>query len=290
MSRRAIRNDDRDTDVRRELLERARGRRVSARRMPVRPRLPERIRRAYMLELRKFSRELSEEIAKNIFPVLVSLVREAAPRKDSRMDAWPQRVEQLLALTRSAFADRSAALSPMIRRFAVFTAQHNEEEQAGVIRSVMAVSPTFRAEPVAAMIDSFIAENVSLIKSINQRLHDEVEGILQRGLREGKRANMLREEIRERFGVSESRANLIARDQIGKLDAQLTKERQGELGITKFIWRTAQDNRVRPDHEDREGQTYSWDDPPDGELPGTAIQCRCVAIPVMEELLEEVAA
>ncbi|WP_193788037.1 phage minor head protein [Magnetospira sp. QH-2] len=44
-----------------------------------------------------------------------------------------------------------------------------------------------------------------------------------------------------------------------------------------YIWRTVGDNKVRSSHADREGQTFSWDDPPEGGHPGEAENCRCWA-------------
>lgn len=45
----------------------------------------------------------------------------------------------------------------------------------------------------------------------------------------------------------------------------------------KYIWRTAGDSKVRSAHADRNGKTFSWDDPPEGGHPGEAPNCRCRA-------------
>lgn len=45
----------------------------------------------------------------------------------------------------------------------------------------------------------------------------------------------------------------------------------------KYIWRTAGDGKVRSAHADRDGKTYSWDNPPEGGHPGEAPNCRCTA-------------
>jgi uncharacterized protein with gpF-like domain len=51
---------------------------------------------------------------------------------------------------------------------------------------------------------------------------------------------------------------------------------------------------VRESHADMEGQMCDWDDPPevDGEKvhPGEAINCRCVAIPVVDMEAIDIAA
>ena len=50
-----------------------------------------------------------------------------------------------------------------------------------------------------------------------------------------------------------------------------------------YIWRTQGDGKVRPSHAGRNGQTFSWDDPPDGGHPGEAPNCRCSAEEVKEK-------
>jgi|GEM_PF-5874443 len=45
----------------------------------------------------------------------------------------------------------------------------------------------------------------------------------------------------------------------------------------KYIWHTVGDGKVRSSHAERDGETFSWDTPPDGGHPGVAYNCRCTA-------------
>lgn len=45
----------------------------------------------------------------------------------------------------------------------------------------------------------------------------------------------------------------------------------------QYIWRTVKDSDVRPAHAVREGQTFSWANPPEGGHPGEDYNCRCWA-------------
>ncbi len=49
-----------------------------------------------------------------------------------------------------------------------------------------------------------------------------------------------------------------------------------------YIWRTARDGRVRPEHARREGRIFAWDDPPWDGHPGSAPGCRCSSEAVVE--------
>lgn len=55
---------------------------------------------------------------------------------------------------------------------------------------------------------------------------------------------------------------------------------------THYIWRTRRDGKVRSSHAEREGQIFSWDDPPEGGHPGEDYGCRCTAEPYLPEASE----
>lgn len=52
---------------------------------------------------------------------------------------------------------------------------------------------------------------------------------------------------------------------------------------THYIWRTRRDGKVRSSHAEREGQVFSWDDPPEGGHPGEDYGCRCTAEPYLPQ-------
>lgn len=134
--------------------------------------------------------------------------------------------------------------------------------------------------------DQFVGENVSLITSIPGNVVNEVEGLVSRAFTNATPHEELARQINERFNVGESRARLIARDQIGKLYGATNAYRQQELGITSFIWRTSGDERVRDEHAALEGEEFQYPEgAPEEGIPGEPIQCRCSAEPVFGDLL-----
>lgn len=91
----------------------------------------------------------------------------------------------------------------------------------------------------------------------------------------------IRDLLLDRGNVSESRAELIARDQTLKLNGAIAKANQEASGITRYMWSTSKDERVRPTHRALEGQVFAWASPPPVGHPGQDFQCRCVAMPVL---------
>ena len=127
---------------------------------------------------------------------------------------------------------------------------------------------------------------MQLITSLPEDYLHDVEQTVLRAFREGKRAEEIAGQLEDRFDVSQRNAARIARDQIGKLNGELTRERQKNLGIRRYRWQSSGDERVRDEHRALDGKVFSWDDPPEEGHPGTPIQCRCWADPVVEDLLE----
>ena len=146
-----------------------------------------------------------------------------------------------------------------------------------------------KAEPnFGPKIERWRKENVDRIRG----MQDDQLGKIRKVLADGRhhRVETLQKEIeRQLDDVSASRAELIARDQVLTLNAQITADRQQAAGIEAYVWSTSQDERVRPEHEALEGKTFTWEsggDPEEGH-PGEAVMCRCIAFPILPELGDE---
>ena len=127
-----------------------------------------------------------------------------------------------------------------------------------------------------------IKENMQLITSVKTQYFERIENIISNAIRNGATYTEVSEQIAKQTGLSLNRSRLIARDQIGTLNGQITKQRQTSAGITKYRWSTSKDERVRQIHKVREGKIFDWDKPPFDGHPGMPISCRCVAIPIID--------
>lgn len=130
-------------------------------------------------------------------------------------------------------------------------------------------------------ITAAIDTNVGLIKSIPSKFHADLKEKLEQTLTEkGFDRQAINQTLQKRYKVTASRAKIISRDQTSKTIGSLTEARHKQVGIQRYEWATAGDERVRPVHSDLNGTKRSWDD--SGIKPGEEILCRCVAIPVIE--------
>lgn len=134
-------------------------------------------------------------------------------------------------------------------------------------------------------VNDAITANVGLIKSIPSTYFDKLETIVNAGFQDGFTYNQIADQLKNLDDVTDARARLIARDQIGKLNGRFNQVRQQSLGITSYEWSTSGDERVRSKHRAYDGNKYTWDNPPPDGHPGQAIQCRCTPIPDLDDLL-----
>jgi SPP1 gp7 family putative phage head morphogenesis protein len=177
-------------------------------------------------------------------------------------------------------------IEELASRFAGQTTAYQKTQLERQVRAALGVDLFIQDRALATRVEGFAAENASLIKGLSRDTVSAIEKASLRAVQDGKLWTDLRSELTSRFDIADTRARVIARDQIGKLYGQINASRQKNLGIKRFIWRTVNDGRVREEHEERNGETYSYDSPPDGELPGEPIQCRCTAEPVFEDILD----
>ena len=144
------------------------------------------------------------------------------------------------------------------------------------------ITQVLRGQNIGPTLQLAQKANVNLIKSIPAQYFDKLNTIVLNGVQQGSTYSDIEGQIQDLSGVTDSRAKLIARDQTAKTNAAITQTRQEDLGVKSYRWVTAGDERVRETHAANEGEIFDWDDPPaETGHPGTDINCRCVAAPII---------
>lgn len=243
---------------------------------------PRAVEREYQKALREVVTEIAMAVNKHVVPVL-SLNQDAV--EDMPESAgWFETLRQ--SFLAAAAEVRLAPILTRIRGFADQASRFNKQQFHAVARSAYGVD-IFQTEPwLADRLKQWEADNIKLIRSIPQQALDRMHGKIVAAVRAGRPVKEMRDFIRQEYGVTARRADLIANDQIGKLNGQLTKERQEGIGVNSYRWRGALDERERDEHVAREGQVFTWEKPPHDGHPGEPIRCRCTAEPILP-LLED---
>ena len=156
------------------------------------------------------------------------------------------------------------------------------------------------------MKSSWAENNYSLITSNAKKYVEQINVLTEQAIVNGFSPNKLKQQIMQATeGLSDKHCKLIARDQMGKLNGNITEAQMQEIGLELYVWSTAYDDRVRDSHAVMEGLLCRWDDASvcsydNGKTwvsrpasavdlhPGQDIQCRCVALAFYPELESEV--
>lgn len=258
--------------------------RRSLRRRPKRAAYPWAAERKYLRVILTYVAVFQHLVQTILIPQLSSIADEAALLRPDRADDWTDRLGGLFVNMRLRMEEAFGDVDYAARDVGIDISNFNKKEFLGQLRSALGVDVLQHEPYLQPQLNAFVKQNVALIKSIPSNEFDKIEQIAMQGFRTSRRPEDIAKEIQGRFSVSKSRAALIARDQTGKLNGQLSMLRQKDVGVNSYIWRTVGDERVRPTHAIKEGRVFSWDKPPaDTGHPGEDYQCRCHAEPILSD-------
>jgi len=105
----------------------------------------------------------------------------------------------------------------------------------------------------------------------------------------GARFTTLIDSIQTRYGVTKSRAELIAQTETSTFMSVFREKAFGESGVKRYRWQTAGDGRVRDEHQNWDGKIFYYSDPPVIDQasgtrgnPGQFPRCRCIDRPILD--------
>lgn len=240
---------------------------------------PRRTEAKYRRDLNELVRALTIDIRTQVIPVLKEFQQEYVA------DAYAKVLEEVFDRLQNKYVGVEQQAKIVSNQFVNEVNQTNRSKFYGAIEQAVGVnvSNVIQNEGLEDVLTAKIRENVALIKSIPDEYFKKIETIVFEGTTQGDRASSMVSEIVKLNKSTYSRAKLIARDQTAKVNSVLSVKRAENLGIEEFVWRTAGDERVRPDHASKNGKVFRYDDPPkDTGLPGHDIQCRCIAQPIIK--------
>lgn len=181
--------------------------------------------------------------------------------------------------------------------------RHNETQFTKSFKRISGVDPLKFNPGLNEALDVSGVQNVNKIVTQSSVYFDSIQEMTNLALRKGTSVKELRDDIITLTGTTKTRAKLIAIDQVQKLNSDLERERQQNNGLTRYIWRTRKNARVRSktnssgisDHKGLEGAVIDWNFPPITVLTGKRagernhagmdINCKCWSEAVIEDLL-----
>ena len=263
---------------------------------------PKTIEKKYQAELVNFVNVLANEINNRLIDNLEQIERQK--NIELNLDSWVDSVDEIFTALKVWGMAKASEMLAVITLKASQIGDWNTKQFKQSIKTVVGVDPISKNQGYQTLIQSWSKENSRLITSIQSNLLDDVAGVTQRGMSAGKSINDISKEIKDRYGVTKSRARLIARTEVGKLNGNLSKYRNEELGIKTYFWATSNDEKVRDSHRALNNLLCRWDDDSvyssdggeswkrrTGKMfvghPGQDFQCRCTSRSNVNQLLEE---
>lgn len=155
------------------------------------------------------------------------------------------------------------------------------------------VADLIAKEGMKPTTNALVAETAQWIKTLRDDTFQKFTNNTLFAMSQGESLDTIVSQFDDVVAERKNHAKFLARNQVQNYNSITTKIRAQNLGITKAIWETAGDERVRPSHADREGQEFdlaeglysSLDDL--YLLPGADYNCRCTYTMIIPETVEE---
>ena len=263
------------------------------------PRYPDSVEREFQRVTNGYMRLLNQTL-KEYMPEIMDAYK-AERRRETRYDDirdLTSNFQQIFMKIAQALEQKLSQfdLERKVRNIANMTKSRSIREWKRLCKKTLGIdlmSDYYKGDFYEAAIRLWIDENVLKIKSIPNDTLGAMHEIILEGFRNGRTIKDISKEIQNEYNVTKRKAQMLARDQLGTLNAQLTRMQQQDAGCKKYRWSDSRDSRVRDCHKDLNGKLFSWDDPPEmwyetkrGRVytgrkchPGEDFLCRCCAIP-----------
>jgi len=280
---------------------------------PPKPRYPLQIERRYGKYITDIMINYVKIVKREIMPNLTKWLDMANPRTDAKLDQddWTNELQgtinEMEALTIQMFNDniQKAAMAVVLINVFRSTSKWTRKEFDRIIKVQTGIVPVIPESWMSGLEVNFLQKNTELIKGLTDEYRKKIQTIVSNGVSTGQSYKNIATEIQKvSENMSDYRAKLIARDQVAKTVGSLERYRQQDIGVTIYIWNTANDERVRSKHKALSGKYCKWSDnnvySDDGNtwnnrtsnmyvgIPGSDIQCRCFSESYLADILKEI--
>lgn len=239
---------------------------------------------------------LLNEILKDHLPEIrdaARIEREANSRHDDVSDLMDKiaaifntmAVELERRMSKFGLYDKVQAMAKLTRKLSI-------KEWKRAVKSTLGVDlldDYYSGEMFRELMQKWVDDNVGLIKTIPQESLGRMRQIVMEGYRKGETTTSIVKKMQRTYSIDRRHAQLLARDQIAKLNGNIAQQQQQDAGVEEYIWSISNDSRVRESHRRLNGKRFRWDDPPvvDEKTgrrchPGQDYECRCVALAVFD--------
>ena len=147
--------------------------------------------------------------------------------------------------------------------------------------SALGIAISFEPFPVDFQaVGVLVDNNFSLVRNANGFMKKEMLRHISNGILEGKSIYKIQRDLRTTIKISKQRATMIARTEIIRAYAQGAVNQYKKVGVKKFKWICAYDDRTCERCASRDGKIYSFGEP----QPPLHPNCRCAVAPIVDKI------
>lgn len=271
------------------------------------PKYPQQAEREYQRITNAYMRLLNQILKEHLPEIRDAANAERLTRTDAAASSKQQgkgkvKYDPHLTLTLTAVFDQMAAeLERAVNGFGLYgklqamsrlTRKLTIREWKRAVKSTLGIDlmdDYYTGELYRSLMEQWVDENLALIKTIPQDTLGDMRKIVLDAYKSGTPTTTVVQQIQHAYSVTRRHAQLLARDQISKLNGQITKQQQKDAGVNEYMWSIVEDGHVRAGHAKLNHKRFSWDDPPvvDEKTgrrchPGQDYQCRCSALAIFD--------
>jgi len=108
------------------------------------------------------------------------------------------------------------------------------------------------------LIRSWVDSNVNITKALSANQLSELTQILSKGYRAGFSYDIIVQQMQYQLEINKKKAAFIARKEITELNSDYIRSESLKYGFDLYIWRTSNDDRVRPSHQVLNRRIMTW--------------------------------
>jgi len=220
----------------------------------------------YRNELLRFVKTIEQGINTYIIPVVKSMDKHLDDiRHDDFIDDLEQALENVRDFIRPHELLLISKLMPIARSLGNYTTKQvfnslKNKVEVDLNNLAVDIFSTRISPSLEERYKVFALENVILIRSIEEQLLSSVAVIVTESYKSGFSTKDITDQIYSRFDVSENRAKLIARDQIGKLHSKIIQDEAASLNINYYVFSDSDDERTRASHHAMHNKICKFND------------------------------
>ncbi len=154
----------------------------------------------------------------------------------------------------------------------------------------ISVAPDLTDKQSAKIAEDYTNNMQKYIKDWTEKEIKTLRKEVQKQTLAGTRYEELSKTIQDRYGVSQSKAKFLARQETNLFLTKFKENRYQDAGVKEYIWTCSAGSAqhpVRPTHKRLNGKIFFWNSPPitddngSRNNPGEDYNCRCFARPIV---------